>query len=105
MNIQYKQPNGQWEDSTSEQAGQLLDQAVAHSVSMATRFADRGLPADIAHVARITDHATALIELQAGRTLKIGQDWYDQIRVKPAPRAAYNVDTNTDAAKLAGSDY
>ena len=56
-------------------------------------------------MARVTDHESALIELQAGRTLKIGQDWYDQIRVKPAPRAAYNVDSDRAAAELAGSDY
>ena len=103
--IQYKEPNGKWEIASADQISKFLDLAVAHSVAMAARFADRGLPASVAHVARVTDHESALIELQAGRTIQIGQDWYDQIRVKPAPRAAYNVDSDRAAAELAGSDY
>ena len=103
--IQYKLSNGKWEIASADQITKFLDRAVAHSVAMTKRFADRGLPADIAHAARVTDHESALVELQAGRTLKIGQDWYDQIRVKPAPRAAYKVDSDRAAAELAGSDY
>ena len=41
--IQYKLSNGKWEIASADQITKFLDRAVAHSVAMTKRFADRGI--------------------------------------------------------------
>lgn len=43
--------------------------------------------------------------LDAGRQVSWDDEWYALVRRPPAPRPLYNVDADSDAAKLAGEDY
>lgn len=102
--LQYQRSNGTWTPAGDRADTELLA-AVAQAQAVVARFADRALPASVAYAARVTDVASALAELEAGRILATGQDWYNRLRVKPAPRPLYNVDADAEAAKLAGENY
>lgn len=80
MDLQYQLSNGNWTDC-GDRTTEFLGYAVGRKMRSKTGWSD-----PIANVAE----ATAILE--SGREISLGSDWYDNIRIKPAPVAPRPVD-------------
>jgi len=80
MDLQYQLSNGDWigvnEYSNADRTDEFVQKAVVDTARQ-HEVAPISFPA--------FSHDEVLEQLQAGKELSIGEDWYANIRIKPAP--------------------
>ncbi len=80
MNLQYQLSNAAWVDLSPEREAEFFDRVIA----MEARIAEVS-PAYLKR-APLATHDEGRAALAAGAKLRLGTDWYDNIRQEPAPR-------------------